>query len=127
MTLCRAGIQHRVRMTGNQPGQDDLLPRPALLPNVPLDLHIRTYVLICQGLLTGSVIRDARGESLYCRESDREPQRRAAGLRIPGDADRVSDSETRAAGNERFFALLRMTGVWAAAAGMSYPAAHDVR
>ena len=31
VTLCRAGIQHRVRMTGNQPGQDDLLPRPALL------------------------------------------------------------------------------------------------
>ncbi len=31
VTLCRAGIQHRVRMTGNQPGHDDLLPRPALV------------------------------------------------------------------------------------------------
>jgi hypothetical protein len=30
------GIQHRVWMTGNQPGQDQPLPRPALLSNVPL-------------------------------------------------------------------------------------------
>jgi hypothetical protein len=27
--LRSAGIQHRVGMTGNQPGHDDLLPRPA--------------------------------------------------------------------------------------------------
>jgi len=31
-----AGIRHRVWMTGNQPGQDNVLPRPALLPSVPL-------------------------------------------------------------------------------------------
>ena len=43
--LCRAGILHRVWMTGNQPGHDDLLPRPASLPNVPLALTIEHYVL----------------------------------------------------------------------------------
>jgi hypothetical protein len=46
MTSPETGIQHRVWMTGNQPGQDQPLPRPALLPNVPLVFYISTYVLI---------------------------------------------------------------------------------
>ena len=46
MTLGRAGIQHRVGMTGNQPGHDDLLPRPALVAKRAAYQHSRTYVLI---------------------------------------------------------------------------------
>ena len=55
VTLGRAGIQHRVRMTGNQPGHDDLLPRPehGVLPYAKRAacLHSRTLVLSCQSLL----------------------------------------------------------------------------
>ena len=44
-----AGIQHRVWMTGNQPEQDLSLPRPALLPNVPLVYRIEHLFLFRQG------------------------------------------------------------------------------
>ena len=52
MTLCRAGIQHRVWMTGYQPEQDQPLPRPALLPNVPLEDTLEQMFLSCQGVFS---------------------------------------------------------------------------
>jgi hypothetical protein len=83
MTLCRAGIQHRVRMTGNQPGHDLSLPRPALAAKRAACLHHRTDVLFLSRAVRGesqiahglSPMANSRApptsEILHCIQNDR--------------------------------------------------------
>jgi hypothetical protein len=83
VTLCRAGIQHRVGMTGNQPGHDLSLPRPALAAKRAACLHHRTYVLFSSSAVRGesqitlrlSSMENSRAplmsEILHCIQNDR--------------------------------------------------------
>ena len=48
-------------MTGNQPGHDDLLPRPALLAERAAYRYYRTYVLFCQEVVDGEYFGELGG------------------------------------------------------------------